>query len=395
METETDRKSTEPETDGCMDTETDADENKIAEIENVDISQETETDRMQTESDETVVNCTSMRNGPEIDSRLTTETDRHATSETEPDRLEGTLHRDRPQDMRKKQKLKLKAKIEFWKSKETAASAGRKQMTVNQKLMEMRKCPITETETKRKSSKKTPVRKHSKKKEETEEEGQTKLTDWTETEAVRRQPRVKTRTETERPEESLTPVRKKLIDIRRKFQETERKPHYRPHSETGTPDHIKYQKQAQGNPQKRKEMCRDRDRTSETAGKRRKQESVKEILARMEGKKRETESAKSSDKNLVFNFKTQSCFSELGQGVQVELGEGGPGHLGEGLVNTFYGVQQEMLDTHARILPQSGVGMSPNSKKSVIVKSVRQEKLVKPASRADRIGDNYSGEMKI
>ena len=73
-------------------------------------------------------------------------------------------------------------------------------------------------------------------------------------------------------------------------------------------------------------VARDRGRNRE-GEKRMKQESVREILARID-KKQQGETAAAPDKISLLPNKIQSCFSKGARGVQAEAEAGGQGHLG-------------------------------------------------------------------
>ena len=116
--------------------------------------------------------------------------------------------------------------------------------------------------------------------------------------------------------------------LRKKETETKLKP--QPHriypKET---ENNKTLKQTPSKSQKRKcDAEVDRDRNSKTDPKKRKQETVSEILARFEQKQMVTgEKAAVSDNNKPNSSKTFTSFSKKEQGAQVEEGADVPGHL--------------------------------------------------------------------
>ena len=135
------------------------------------------------------------------------------------------------------------------------------------------------------------------------------------------------------------------MSIRSRFKETEalRSPRQKPKQRQNTETGIQKQNMTPSiRTQKRKETpgVETDCETGETV-KRRKQETVREILARIEEKQmlRETEPTSVSAKNSIYCKITHTCSSKLGQVGQGEQEADEPGHLQGELVGLERGTE--------------------------------------------------------
>ena len=305
-----------------------------------------------------------------------TKTDSYSNAETVNDKKTSMTEENKKKDMVQKQKQKLQTKIDFWRNKEkergrnskenqhkereTGELEEKKLMTVTQKLMYTRN---KETERRKEKEKETLLKKKKgntprvRKQKEILIKGQARLTWWTEPETEEQK---LTPVEKETEAEDVK-VRKKLIGSRRNPTETAKKPLLRQEQETGNTEKQKL-KLTPSKPQKRK--CDGGGESArETDSKKSKQETVREILARIEGKNKEKGETEAFSRKHKFKTKNNpTCFSGVGQGAQVEGYEGVPGHqrvetVGVGCEAELDGQHQHLMPgAHAKLAGMSRLG---------------------------------------